>query len=137
MDAPQALLAAAALHAGFQATVTAVAYPALVATPAAAWAAAHAAHSRRITPVVGVVYSCVLAAWVWVLATVPPSPALAVAAAGTLLSGVTTAVLAAPTHGRLGREGPRPDLLRRLVRADVVRLAGAVLTLAGALVAAG
>lgn len=136
MDAPQALLAAAALHAGFQATVTAVAYPALAATPERDWAPVHAAHSRRITPVVAVVYGSVLAAWVWVLLDGTPSPALGVALAGTLLTGLTTALVAAPTHGRLGREGPRADLLRRLVRADVVRLVGAVLTLAGAALAA-
>lgn len=135
MDAPQALLAAAALHAGFQATVTAVAYPALVATPERDWAGVHAAHSRRTGPVVAVVYGALVAAWVLVLLDRATSPALGVALAGSLLTGLTTALVAAPTHTRLGREGPRPDLLRRLVRADRVRLAGAVLTLAGAVVA--
>lgn len=137
MDAPQALLAAAALHAGFQTTVTVVVYPALAATPARAWDGVHAAHSRRITPVVAVTYGAVLAAWVAVLTTTPLSPALVVALAGTLLTGLTTALVAAPTHGRLGREGPRRELLRRLARADGVRLVGAVLTLGGALVAVG
>jgi hypothetical protein len=136
IDATHALLAAAALHAGFQAVVTLVTYPALVATPARDWAGVHAAHSRRITPVVAVVYGSVLAAWVWALATLPLSPWLLTALAGSVVTGAATAFAAAPTHTRLGREGPRPELLRRLVRADGVRLAGAVLTLAGALGAA-
>src|SRR3712207_7268377 len=41
---------ATAAHLGFQATVTAVVYPALARTPAPQWAAAHRAHSRAITP---------------------------------------------------------------------------------------
>jgi hypothetical protein len=132
IDASGALLAAAALHLGFQAVVTAVAYPALVATPPTDFAVAHTAHSRRITPVVAVVYGSLLGAWVWVLATLPLSPGLWVALAGSVLAGATTAVVAAPTHTRLGREGPRPVLLRRLLRADRVRLVGAVLTVVGA-----
>lgn len=133
VDAPGALLAAATLHLGFQLVVTAVVYPALVTTPPRDFPAAHTAHSRRITPVVAVVYGSVLAAWVWVAVSVPSSPHLWVALAGTVLSGVSTAVAAAPTHSRLGQEGPRPALLTRLRRADAVRLAGAVLTVAGAL----
>lgn len=131
-DAATALLAATAAHAAFSAVVTAVAYPALAATPADRWAVVHAAHSRRITPVVAVVYSSLLASWAWALATLPVGPGLVVAAAGTVLALGTTAAAAAPTHGRLGREGPRPDLVRRLLRADAVRTAGAVLALAGA-----
>ncbi|MBB2901260.1 hypothetical protein FHR75_002048 [Kineococcus radiotolerans] len=137
IDATHALLAAAALHAGFQAVVTAVVYPALVATPARDWTAVHAAHSRRITRVVAVVYGSVVAAWGWALATLPLSPWLGVALAGSVLTGAATAFSAAPTHARLGRLGPRPELLARLVRADAVRLAGAVLTLGGAAGALG
>lgn len=135
-DACGALLAAAALHLGFQLVVTAVAYPALAATPPPEFPAAHDAHSRRITPVVALVYGSLLATWVWVAATVDPTPWLWTALAGSVLTGATTAVVAAPTHARLGREGPRPILLARLLRADAVRLAGALLTLVGALVAA-
>lgn len=133
IDAAAALLAAAALHLGFQAVVTAVAYPALAATAPRDWPVVHAAHSRRITPVVALVYGSLLGAWAWVLATVPLTAALGTALAGSVLTGLTTALVAAPTHARLGREGPRPVLLRRLVRADAVRTAGAVLTLLGAL----
>jgi hypothetical protein len=135
VDAHQALLSAAALHAGFQLVVTVVVYPALAATPERDWGAVHAAHSRRITPVVALVHGAVLAAWGWTLATVPLSVPLAVALAGSVATGLSTALVAAPAHTRLGREGPRPHLLRRLARADAVRLAGAGLTLAGALVA--
>ncbi|GAB3464416.1 hypothetical protein AB1207_13845 [Kineococcus endophyticus] len=135
-DAATALLAATAAHAAFSAVVTAVAYPALVATEADRWAAVHAAHTRRITPVVAAVYGALLASWAWALATLPVGAGLVVAAVGTVLALGTTAAAAAPTHARLGREGPRPELLRRLLRADVVRTAGAVLALAGALAVA-
>lgn len=131
--AREALLAAAALHLGFQLVVTAVVYPALVATPAPDFPAAHTAHSRRITPVVAVVYGSLLLAWVRVALTVEVSPWLWTALAGSVLTGAATAFAAAPTHARLGREGPRPELLRRLRRADAVRLVGAVVTLVGAL----
>ncbi|MEZ0165706.1 hypothetical protein AB2L27_13175 [Kineococcus sp. LSe6-4] len=134
-DAATALLATTAAHAGFSAVVTAVAYPALAATPAERWAAVHAAHSRRITPVVACVYGALLASWAWALATLPASAGLLTAAAGTVAAFGATAAVAAPTHARLGREGPRPELVRRLLRADAVRTAGAGLALAGAVVA--
>ncbi|WP_341229176.1 hypothetical protein [Nocardioides salarius] len=62
------------------------------------------------------------------------------AAGWTALVGVAvaigaTAVSAAPTHGRLGREGPTPALVRRLLLADRVRLAGAVVAAVGAVAA--
>nr|WP_246315527.1 hypothetical protein [Kineococcus aurantiacus] len=129
-------MTAAGVHAGFQATITLVAYPALVATPAGSWAQVHTAHSRRVTPLVAVVYGAVLAAWVWVFTDGGLGAATWVAAAGSVTTGATTALRAAPTHTRLGREGPRPELLRRLLRADRLRLVGASLTLGGALVAA-
>ena len=135
MDAPHALLTAAAVHVGFQATITLVTYPMLVATPAATWAQVQAGHYRRINPVVAVVYGAVVAAWVWVFTGGGVGPALWVAAAGSVITGTTTAFRAAPTHALLGRQGPRPELLRRLLRADRVRLMGALLTFGGALVA--
>ena len=51
-----ALLASTALHAGFQLKVTLVVYPALADVQPNLWAAAHARHSRRITPLVALVY---------------------------------------------------------------------------------
>jgi len=136
MDAPQALLTAAALHAGFQATITLITYPMLLATPASTWAQVHAAHYRRINPVVALVYGAVVASWVWVFTGGGVGPALWVAAAGSVITGTATAFRAAPTHTLLRREGPRPELLRRLLRADRVRFVGALLTFGGALVAA-
>ncbi|WP_369069122.1 hypothetical protein [Kineococcus terrestris] len=143
MDAPlAALLVVSALHAGFQAVVTVVVYPALAdlarsaVADRAAWAVAHTAHSRRTTVLVAPLYLALLAVWGWVLLAVLPStgptPALAVAGAGTALAGGTTALVAARLHVRLGREGPRPQLVAALLRADRVRCAGALLALAGA-----
>jgi hypothetical protein len=134
-----ALLAGAALHAGFQAVVTAVVYPALAdagrAWPAT-WAAVHTAHSRRVGVLVAPVYLGVLATWAWVFAVVPLGPALVVSGVGSAVAGLTTAVVAAPTHARLGREGPTAVLLARLLVADRVRCAGALLALVAAVVAA-
>ncbi|WP_432545946.1 hypothetical protein [Kineococcus sp. SYSU DK004] len=147
VDAPvAALLVVSALHAGFQAVVTVVVYPALAdlarsgSTDRAAWAVAHAAHSRRTTVLVAPLYLALLAVWGWVLLAVLPSTgpspgafaALAAAGAGTALAGGTTALVAARLHVRLGREGPRPELVAALLRADRVRCAGALLALAGA-----
>ncbi len=69
-----ALLVATAVHAGFQLTVSRLVYPALAAVAPAAWEPTHAAHSRRITPLVGLVYGLVM-----------------VTAVGSLASGVTAA----------------------------------------------
>ncbi len=133
-DAATILLVAACLHVGFQATVTVTVYPALAAVPEEAWEPNHDAHSRRISVLVAPLYGLIVAASAWSLAT-GPSPATGVAVAGLALAVGTTAAVAAPLHGRLGREGPRPELLRRLLRADRVRLAGAVVGLAGSLAA--
>ncbi len=137
MDAAEALLTTSALHAGFQAVVTVVVYPALADTPAEAWPVAHAAHSRRISVVVGPLYLLLAAANLWVLVDGPHSAAALVAVAGNLLAGLTTAAVAAPTHGRLGREGPQPALLHRLLVADRVRLAGALVAVTAAGLAVG
>jgi hypothetical protein len=128
------LLAAAALHAGFQLTVTLVTYPALVVVPAGHWREAHARHSRAIAPLVALVYGAALVCCLGATLSAP-SWGTWVADAGTLLAFAVTATAAAPTHGRLGA-GPEPVLLRRLLVVDRVRSAGAVLALAGALAAA-
>lgn len=126
-----ALLAATALHAGFQLTVTALVYPALVRVPASAWQVEHDRHSRRIVPVVGVVYVAALVACVGVLLTGPTyAEWVAVAATGTAIG--TTALAAAPMHGRLAGD-PDPVLLKRLLRVDRIRAAAAVVALAAAL----
>ena len=132
MDAATTLLVAACLHAGFQATVTVAVYPALVALRAADWGRGHEAHSRRMALLVVPLYAVLLAASARsVLAG--PGVATWVALAGLAVAVGTTATVAAPLHSRLGREGPDPALLRRLLRADHVRCAGALLGLGGAL----
>jgi len=68
-----ALLAATGVHAGFQAAVTLLAYPALADVPPADFPAAHDAHSRRITPLVAVVYAAALVACVGAVLTHPGS----------------------------------------------------------------
>lgn len=132
MDPVSAFTVAAALHAGFQVTVTAVVYPALADVPEHDWSRAHARHSSRIGRVVAVVYPLVLAASVWLLVAEPLSPAVVLALGGTALALGATAFVAAPTHGRLAR-GRTPQLIRLLLRADGVRALGAVLGLVGAL----
>jgi hypothetical protein len=135
VSAETALLAATALHAGFQLTVTVLVYPVLAATPPRAFARSHTLHSRRIVPVVGLVYVVLAASCLWLLVAGPRTPAtLAACALSAVAAGVTTLV-AAPTHGRLGTHGPRPSLLRQLVRSDRLRCVAAVAALVAAVVA--
>ena len=133
LDVGSALLGASAVHLGFQVTVSALVYPALAETPSDLWPAAHAAHSRRITWVVGPLYVLVAAACVWALLT-GPTPWQWVALVGNALAALTTAFVAAPLHGRLGG-GPDPDLVLRLRRADAVRTVGAAVAAVSSLVA--
>ncbi|MEV4349859.1 hypothetical protein AB0J83_35830 [Actinoplanes sp. NPDC049596] len=132
VSAETALLAAAAVHLGFQVTVTAVVYPALARTPPEQWIPAHRAHSRAITPVVVVVYGALLVTGGWALWSAPGGWTW-VAVAGTAVAFLVTALVAAPAHGRLGR-GRDPVVLRRLLRADRVRTLAAAVTLAAVLV---
>ena len=124
------LLVATSVHLGFQLTITLVAYPALLDTPDAAWEAAHAAHGRRITPLVVAVYGALVITIPLALFT-DPSPAVLVVALACGVAGLSTATVAAPTHGKLG-EGLTTDLVRRLQVSDYVRTAAAF----GAVVAA-
>ena len=135
VTATEALLAVSALHAGFQLVVSVVVYPALADVPPERWGPSHAAHSRRITWVVAPLYAAVAAVCVWVLVTGPVDAATAVALAGHALAAGTTALVAAPTHGRLGRDGKQRELLRRLLLGDRVRTLGAVTALVASLVA--
>ncbi|MCE0487080.1 hypothetical protein [Ornithinimicrobium sediminis] len=134
MDALTALAVAAALHAGFQLTVTSVVYPALARVPAERWSTAHEAHGRSIVPVVGITYLGLAGTGLWALIVAPGNPWVWLSVAGALVAGVTTAAVAAPTHGALGR-GRDDALLGRLLVADRVRSLGAVVALAGALAA--
>ena len=128
------LVATAALHLGFQLTVTAVVYPALADVSPADWSRAHADHSRRIAVVVALAYLPLLGVGLWSLVAGPISAGLVVAAVGAAVSLLTTAAIAAPTHGRLGT-GRTDELVSRLLAADRVRLVGAVTCVAGALLA--
>lgn len=118
------LLAATWAHLAFQVTVTTLVYPVLAATPAASWRAAHDRHSRVIAPTVVVVYGALLVASVLALSSAG-SPAVLVAVGGVGLSLGTTALVAAPLHGRLATAAPTAERLRRLLVADRWRTAGA------------
>jgi hypothetical protein len=85
--------------------------------------------------VVAVVYGALLAAVAWVAVDGIHDAGTVVALVGVALSLATTALVAAPVHSRLA-QGRDETLLRRLLVADVVRTAGAVLAVAGALLAA-
>ena len=122
-------LAATALHAGFQVTVTVLVYPVLVEVPAGDWSASHDRHSRRILPLVVLAYGAL------VLASVPfvmhhHGPAAWAGLLGAWGAMLLTAVAAAPTHGRLTT--PDPSLLRRLLAVDRLRAVLACVGLAGA-----
>ena len=131
--ATTAFVAATALHLGFQATVTTLVYPTLARVRAAHWRQEHDRHSRSIVPIVGVVYLALVGAGVWLMA-VDRSPAAVVGVVAAAATILVTAAVAAPVHRRLTRRDDR--LIGQLLRADRLRLAGAVVALAAALVAA-
>ncbi len=128
------LLLVAGAHLGFQLTVDLVVYPALAEVGRDGWADAHAAHSRRITPVVALVYVPLVLVLGWTVAAEPDAGGTWVAVAGGLLAVLTTAAVAAPLHGRLSTADAdaRSALLNRLARADRVRTVGAVICAVGA-----
>ncbi len=132
-DAATALLAATALHLGFQASVTALVYPVLARVPADQWAHVHERHSRAITPLVAVVYGVLLLASGWVVVSEPRFWTLLAAAAAVATFVVTG--FAARLHGRLGAEHS-PELIERLLRVDRVRAVTAALALAAAVAGA-
>jgi hypothetical protein len=120
------LVAATALHLGFQLTVSGMVYPALADLQPDQWTLAHGRHSRRIVPLVVLTYALVLVAlgagfWVG-----PVTGWLVASAAGTALALATTAVGAAPLHGRLGA-GHDTALVTRLLWVDRLRVIGAIL----------
>ena len=127
------LVAATFLHAGFQLTVTTLAYPALAQLARPDFAHAHAAHSRAIVPLVALVHAAVVASSLGAVVSDPGSVLAWSAAVASAVALLVTALRAAPLHGRLGRLGPEPDLLRSLLRADRVRTGFALLAAAAAL----
>ena len=116
---------AALAHAGFQLVVTLKLYPALAAVAAADWHEEHDAHSRRIVPAVALLYGTLLVTGPAVLRR-PRSRSLVVALGAEAIAVLTTALVAAPLHRRLGTEPVSADLVR-LLRADRVRAAAALL----------
>jgi hypothetical protein len=136
--APWLLLVAGA-HLGFQLTVDLVVYPALGEVGPDAWSAAHDGHSRRIVPLVALLYPALVLLLAWTVVAEPGEAGTWLAVTGGLLAVVTTAAVAAPAHGRLSRvaAAERPGLLRRLDRADRVRTIGAAVCVAGALALMG
>ena len=131
---PALLLAATGLHAGFQATVTLLVYPALAEVPPERWHDAHDRHSRRIVPIVGVVYVALLVTGVGAVAGDPSSALLWVAALSSAAAVLVTATAAAPLHGRLG-SGRDQALVARLLVVDRLRCGCATLGFAAALLA--
>ena len=125
------LLAAAALHLGFQVTVTVLVYPALAAESADRWGPAHARHTRRILPLVVVIYGLLVIALGTAFVTGPIDGGLMVAAAGAALALGTTAIAAGPLHGRLRLRDQL--MIDRLLRVDRLRAAGAVICVIGAI----
>lgn len=134
MTAAVAWLAVAAAHFGFQATVTALVYPALARTPPDRWAQAHGTHSRSITPLVVLIYGGLVLAGGWTLLAGPRGGWTLVSLAAAGVAMLVTAVAAAPAHGRLAA-GPDPDRLAGLLRADRVRAAAATVAVAAAALA--
>jgi hypothetical protein len=133
-DPVVALTVVGAAHLAFQATVSVVVYPALAGVGREAFATAHDAHSRRIVVLVAPLYAALVGIGAWAALTAPrPLVLAAVAAHGLAL--MVTALVAAPTHGRLGASGPTPELLGRLARADWARTAAAAVGLALSLAA--
>ena len=128
------LPAAAAVHLGFQLTVSLVVYPALADEPQDQWQRAHDAHSRRITPVVVLVYGLLVVACAWAILAGPDRWTV-VAVVAAAVAGLLTALGAAPAHGRLGKGWSR-ELLDRLLWIDRGRTAAAVVCAVAALLAA-
>jgi hypothetical protein len=130
VSAATAFALAAALHTGFQVTVTVLVYPALAGRSEQEWAAAHARHSQAITPLVGVVYAALVGTGA-ALVVSGPGPAGWVALAAETAAILVTATVAAPIHGRLVRGREQRTVVRLLV-ADRWRCAAAVVGLVAA-----
>jgi hypothetical protein len=131
--AAAAFLAAAAAHAGFQATVTTVVYPTLAHVRAAHWRQAHDRQTRAVRPLVVVLYVALVATSVWWLLD-DWSAVAVIAVALAALPMALTAVVAAPLHRRLVRRDNAA--LARLLSVDQVRTGLAVAAVLVAIVAA-
>ena len=121
-------------YAGFQATVRLLVYPQMTGVPAPAFAAYEAAHTRRVSLVVGPLFAALAVTTAGLLAV--PGLRAAGAVAAVLLAVLlgVTAFGAVPQHQRLG-EGFDAAAHARLMRWDAVRLAVAVAALGPAVAA--
>jgi hypothetical protein len=121
-------VASTSAYAGFQATVRLVVYPQMTGVPAPAFAAYEAAHTRRVSVVVGPLFAALAVTTSGLLAV--PGLRAAGAAAAVLLAVLlgVTAFGAVPEHRRLGA-GFDAAAHRRLLRWDAVRLVLAVAAL--------
>ena len=110
-------------YAGFQWTVQVLVYRQFPGVPSAAFADYEAGHSRRIVPLVGVLFAACAVTTAALLAVRPDGVPLAgIVASAALFAAVlgATALLAVPEHRRLGA-GFDAAAYRRLLRADLVR----------------
>lgn len=124
---------AAALHAGFQLTVTAVVYPFIARLSPTDFARLHPPYTRAVTPLVTLAYGCLGLACATAVALDPANPGTWTTGAAAAATVLVTATRAAPLHGRLAH-GHDPGMVRALLRADLLRAALASLTLVSAVV---
>lgn len=124
-----ALVIAAAFHLGFQLGVTTLVYPALGEGPRETFARRHHEHSRRIAPVVVIVYGALLISCAWSLSDGADIASLVAGCTFVVVLAIT-GLGAAPRHGQLGRGWSSPTW-SALLRLDRARLGlGIVLLLA-------
>ncbi len=126
-DLLAAHLLATGAYAGFQWTVQVLVYRQFPSVPADAFVGYEAAHSRRISPLVGVLFAACAVSTAALLAIRPAGvPLGGIVAAATLFAVVlgATALLAVPEHRRLGA-GFDATAYRRLLRADLLRTVAA------------
>lgn len=141
MSAPFVLLLAAAvacLNVGLHWYTQVATYPLFLTVPPAHFVAYHTAYQRRLPLAIYAPYGFALLTTALLLVVRPPTLDvgwvwLALALHGAV-SGISLAP-AVPLHARLGRDGQREALVRRLVHVNAWRLAAAVL--ASAVLVAG
>ncbi len=107
---------------GIVAFVQVVHYPLFASVGEQHFTGYHEAHSRLTTRVV-IVPMVVELATAWLLLFEPPGDEAALTLLGALLASATWALTvfgAVPAHRRLGA-GPDPEVLRRLLRVNMIR----------------
>lgn len=123
MSAELAFLVATAVYAGFQWCVQVVVYPQFAVVPAESFATYEAAHQRRVTPLVGVLFGLLGVTTGWlVLGHDGRTSVLLVVVGAVLVAGILglTAFAAVPQH-RVLSAGWDATAARRLRRVDLLR----------------